>query len=1244
MKNQALSFVRSKVVNLPSLLLALLLVPLLARGTAMAQADFEKGYQAYQSFHGSDFDTINLANGNLILDIPLLSYPQRGSLPPIVISIRSNATTFQSTPPYLNGPLDTKQHEVSSGVIGSPWGQPHVSISPGGLSWREERLNSPLRTAAGSPVYLTRFVALDDSGATHSLGGNVANQTAGVIPDIRYSVDGSGLMLRPSDPRNGSVLVDRKGLIGGLIDTNGNAIALNGPCARPPGTGDSFNASLASWQGFAHGTASAVSLTDTIGRTFPNPSYLPPAVPYTCLVDLYASYAPAHADPSGCETWNFPGEGNSTVPLIFCYQQIDIAGAVIPTPISVGTTAPNGGTNTYACSPAISGNGNNISCETINETWTALTSVTLPNQTKWIFTYDNYGQVASLTMPTGATISYTYATRLACGNPPGEIPATGIATWPYSNLMSSRMVTQRVLDVRDGLPVRTWKYASTVGSGWGGSPNAGSVTVTDPQGNDTVHNFNLQGESVCGPFETSTASYQGAAAKGALLKSSSTIYSNTGTDSANPTNFSNYSPVGVLPATVTTTLPTPTGSVTSTSTSAYDTFGTYQDYIGKTHPFSFGLLLSSTDADWSTTSSAGPVLGTTRHTYLWQDNFAYYKANLIDLLCLETSFAGLSQGAQTTCTPPSPLAGQVAQSSYSYDESAYSDAGLLGNVTTISHWLQGGAPVSSHMAYTSAAMGMPVSKIDANGNPTNMIYDATGLFLKEVDHPSTTTNGVTIAHRDLTNYDAQTGLLMSTTDDNSQVTRYKYDSMRRLLRITYPDNAWAAYTFNDSAPSPSFYFTKSISPTQTYSASGLADGLGRMVQTKILSATEGQIIKDTVYDSLGRVASVSNPYRSTSDPTYGITSWLYDGIGRKLYQCQQDNAGGVQPACVPQHSYLQWAYLGNVTVSYDENRNAWTRAVDARGRLNQVIEPGGRNTTYAYDALNNLVCVDQWGKVVAGARCTSPLKRIFSYDSLSRLITSSNPETGTICYGQGDSSNCSNGYDPVGNLLHKTDARGVPTDYTYDALYRLTSKFYHAQTPSSYYQYDASALAGAQANMIGRLATSYTVSPGRGHNQYHLQLILSRRDILAYDPMGRILSEQQCTYANCSNGTPYNPTYDYDLAGALIHYTNGIGTIAFTNCYDSASRLLFVASVTTSCAAASYPAQNGLFTASTYTPAGALVTAAFGTGLTLTRTYDTRLRLTLERDFGQSQGNATPASATLNIQHVDSQRLLRVQP
>src|SRR6202012_3975227 len=91
-------------------------------------------------------------------------------------------------------------------------------------------------------------------------------------------------------------------------------------------------------------------------------------------------------------------------------------------------------------------------------------------------------------------------------------------------------------------------------------------------------------------------------------------------------------------------------------------------------------------------------------------------------------------------------------------------------------------------------------------------------------------------------------------------------------------------------------------------------------------------------------------------------------------------------------------------------------------------------TDYSYDTLGNLITATQWGGAAnsLGARIRS-----YTYDSASRLITSVNPETGTICYGVWSGSSCVNGYDSNGNLSAKTDARGTTTSYQYDALNRL---------------------------------------------------------------------------------------------------------------------------------------------------------------------------------------------------------------
>jgi YD repeat-containing protein len=87
-------------------------------------------------------------------------------------------------------------------------------------------------------------------------------------------------------------------------------------------------------------------------------------------------------------------------------------------------------------------------------------------------------------------------------------------------------------------------------------------------------------------------------------------------------------------------------------------------------------------------------------------------------------------------------------------------------------------------------------------------------------------------------------------------------------------------------------------------------------------------------------------------------------------------------------------------------------------------DPNGSNyqTNYAYDVLDDLTQVSQGSET-----------RTFVYDSLKRLTSAANPESGTVSYQ----------YDNNGNLTQKTDARPVVMTFgTYDAINRPTTKSY----------------------------------------------------------------------------------------------------------------------------------------------------------------------------------------------------------
>jgi YD repeat-containing protein len=316
------------------------------------------------------------------------------------------------------------------------------------------------------------------------------------------------------------------------------------------------------------------------------------------------------------------------------------------------------------------------------------------------------------------------------------------------------------------------------------------------------------------------------------------------------------------------------------------------------------------------------------------------------------------------------------------------------------------------------------------------------------------------------------------------------------------------------------------------------------------------------------------------------------------------------------------------------------------------MEPNGAQqapameTDYVYDTLNNLLSVNQWGGLRGSPAKNGPIYRSFSYDSFSRLLTAANPETGTVGYV----------YDANGNVQTKTDARSVTTTYGYDALNRVLSRTYSSNSNgsvSSCYSYDTATLG------VGRLAFAWTQSASAGTCTSPTAGPLSKRVILAYDSMGRLLGEQQYTLANpVSGGTPYSPQYNYDLAGNLTYSTDGVSpatttptspcpssvtpswtTLTFASCYDGAGRLQ---SLVSNWIDPTHPtslfAVDSTVSSPPYAAFGGLTGAIFGNGLMLNRTYDKRLRITGETDSGGIVVIPTPGSATVTITGSEQSR------
>jgi RHS repeat-associated protein len=391
------------------------------------------------------------------------------------------------------------------------------------------------------------------------------------------------------------------------------------------------------------------------------------------------------------------------------------------------------------------------------------------------------------------------------------------------------------------------------------------------------------------------------------------------------------------------------------------------------------------------------------------------------------------------------------------------------------------------------------------------------------------------------------------------------------------------------------------------------DGIGHPIHSQLNSDPVSTVYVDTTYDGEGNVATVSNPYRFTSDPTYGVTTYTHDALNRVTLKT---NPGD--------NSTESWSYSGNGTTFKDEDGNSWTRTYDSFGRLTNVIEPTGETTgSYAYNALDDLT---------GATHGTQP--RSFSYDSLSRLTSAFNPETGTISYS----------YDNNGNILTKRDARGITTTYCpYDALNRVICKSYSDGTPTVSYAYDkpdAAIASYAFGNFKGRLGGAYLSQSGVPLENYLPE---------GYDAMGRPYGYVECPgtsscVANNNGNAVIASGVFYDLAGdAMANSAGVVHTIAATTAgdfaaaalstYDTAEHLNSIVGETETFTAPGQgnPSTMSLFSATSTNPSA----PAYGpmglmnvqlpsnsttqpTPINISRTYDKRGRILTETDLGGS--------------------------
>jgi RHS repeat-associated protein len=720
-----------------------------------------------------------------------------------------------------------------------------------------------------------------------------------------------------------------------------------------------------------------------------------------------------------------------------------------------------------------------------------VSGITLPDGTSYNFTYEvtpndthnpHYvtGRIASVQLPTGGTISYSYS-----GGSNGITCADGSAA-----------------GLSRTTPDGAWSYTRSAG------PPA-STAVQDPQDNQTVIDFQ-------GIYETQRQVNQGAST---LLETVNTCY-----NGASIPCTSTAVSLPIANRTVQVTLPSVSPSQTYTT---YNTYG----LTTETDQYNYGSSL-------------------VRKTITSYTGCGVTNANVVNRPC--------------SVTTENASGGTVASTTYSYDAN--------GNLLTESH-STGGTPATVSRSFTHGSYGVLTSQTDFNANTTSYSSFACGsntAFPQTASLPLSLSTSIS--------WNCYVALPNSTTDVNGNPTTYSYDSMVRPTAVSYPGGGSVDTTYTN--PTQTDLETAITTSTSRHDQLDL-DGLDRVITSALVNDPDGETYVATSYDALGRVSSISNPYRGSS--SLGGDTYAYDALNRVTGVTHADGSSsqiaygsGTSQGCPPStYSY------GYSTLYTDESGNPRQTFTDALGRVIEADEPtsGSKSlsvsTCYKYDVLNDLTEVDQG----------SSETRKYGYDMLSRLTQVTTPEgknnTEYFYYTASGNTLCAG--DPSA-VCRRTDERGITTTYTYDTLNRLGAApstaaiSYSNGDPSVYYSYDQTSYNGLTiANGKGQRTG---MSDGSGQTAW------------SYDKMGRIVAEERTI-----GSVTKTVSYGYNLDGSLasVAYPSG-RTVSYAvgaagrpvSAVDTGDSINYVASAT-------------------YAPQGALQTADYGANITFSAGYNNRL-------------------------------------
>lgn len=973
---------------------------------------------------------INISNGNLHLEFPIANPPQRGAL-------SVNERIVYDSRIWMFSPFGTH----------------------GSYHWWPYNVNA--------------------AGGTNSSGGwrFVKGNEIGTISSI--SVSFYSYTCNPDDNAQSTNEVDQ--II--WTDSSGTAHPLNA----------SINYSYDACQGTSSQNVSPGTATDGSGYSATDDGNGNPVVSdnsgtqvYPQVIDRYGNYLSGSGDLVD-DTGRVPvlttQNGNVTYYDVLVQNgPINNNGlraryTVTTAPVPVATNF--GQSDVYEWNPA-------------NPILNPVKSIQLPNGSQYSFTYDGYGGLASMTLPTGGTVYYGYSNFVDSSNTANR--------WLSSHTVGSN-------------PAMTFTPSVVTGCANYGSGCVEQVNLHKPSGDETVYQLTLNN----GAWNTGVTAYTGAASGGQRLSSVSTV-----------DTYLNGCSIGYC-----------TGQTYVSQSLSTTTLYGLQTVTAQTQTFynpSVGQVSAVKSWDYGANFGGTP----TRET-----DYTYTGLDVGQVTVLSNgNTAGQTTYGYTT-TPAQTTSG-VAQHGPQNAGGPY--------LQTVSHFLAGGS--ASVTTYGMDDTGQVVSTSDPNGNPlttftyqynnslpyrttnplgqtTQYAYDWNAGVITGVQDPNDLANnrsGTTYA------YEGLAGRLQSVNYPDGGQTSYSYPSPTEVdttVRAA-PSPSLSSQDFLDSFGRKYQHVQAGVSSETFYDANGRVLCTTNP-RTSSGAGTDGSTCI-TAYDGLDRPLTQQQPDGATLLWTYNAATTTSTDETGKQWQRTSDS-------------------FGHLTQVVEPGSYATTYTYDGLGNLRTITQNGAagsdtpRVRTFLYDTLSRLTNECHPEAIPAGQTCTLSgpwstsyiyypngntrtqtdargLTVSYQYDALNRL-TSKNASDNSFNYDYSyDDSSKSNG---IGRLTHSSNHVNGASNFYYDPVGRIVARYVCAPNDCSYLHggsgtYDLAgnlinshittgADVGASFDGAGRLAgSSYNLT---GVTSSPMSLMSN----MVYGPTG-------ISQAQLGNGIREDTTYD----------------------------------------------------------------------------------------------------------------------